>query len=53
MKKIQVELADIFSFIGYEKNIQKIIEDIFINKKMGNYKGEDMKILRYVLLEKL
>ena len=46
IKKMQVDLAEKSSFLGYPENVQKMIEDIFIKKKMGEYKGEDMKLLR-------
>ena len=50
---MQVDLAEKSSFIGYEENAQQMIEDIFIKRKMGNYKGEDLNILRKQLLKKL
>lgn len=43
---MQVDLAEKSSFIGYEENVQKMIEDIFMKGKMGDYKGEDLKNLR-------
>ena len=46
IKKMQADLAEKSSFIGYEENVQQMIEDIFIKRKMSDYKGEDMKLLR-------
>ena len=46
IKKMQVDLAEKSSFLGYKENAQKMIQDMFIQKKMNEYKGEEMKMLR-------
>ena len=42
IKKMQVDLAEKSSFVGYKENAQKMIQDIFIQKKMNEYKGDEM-----------
>ena len=46
IQKMQLNLAEKSSFTVYKDNAQKMIEDIFIKRKMGDYKGEDLKMLR-------
>lgn len=46
IKKMQARLAEKSLILGYDENIQKMIEDIFIKRNINDYKGEDIKVLR-------
>ena len=46
IQKMQVRLAEKSLINGYEENSQKMIEEIFIKRKINDYKKEDIKVLR-------
>ena len=53
VKQSQESLAEDLSYLGYGKNMQNMIKNIFVKHETKGYCGHDMGILKCNLIDKL